>query len=187
MTSEHLYSSRQVLYSFYITQFLILTVGVPVLWWQGKLQKNYFSFDSGSMWILGLGAAALILLVEAVLIKWFPQSWMDDGGINRLLFKDRSLVHILVISFLAATSEEILFRGVLQEWLGIWVTSVLFVLLHTRYLRKWLLVTVVFFISIGLGFLAESCQDLAPVIIAHSLVDFILGCYLRFCKLKHEL
>lgn len=187
MTSDHHYSSRQVLSSFYITQSLILTIGVPILWWQGKLQKSYFSFDSGLMWVLGLGTGVLILLIEAVLLKWLPQSWMDDGGINRLLFKNRSLAEILVISFLAATAEEILFRGVLQEWLGIWVTSILFVLMHTRYLRKWLLVTVVFLISVGLGFLAESCQDLSPVIIAHFLVDFILGCYLRFVKLKDEL
>ncbi len=187
MTSDRLYSSRQVLLSFYITQFLILLMGVPALWWQGELQKSNFSFDSGSMWSLGLGAGVLILLIEAVLIKWSPKSWMDDGGINALLFKNRSLIHIMVISFLAATAEEILFRGVLQEWLGIWLTSILFVLMHTRYLRKWLLMAVVFLISTGLGFLAEFCQDLAPVIIAHGLVDFIFGCYLRFVKLKDEL
>ncbi|MGA8944239.1 MAG: type II CAAX endopeptidase family protein [Thermoactinomyces sp.] len=184
MESDH-YSSRQVLLSFYVSQLLILAVGVPALWWQGKLQTNYFSFDSGLMWILGMGAGCLILLIEAAMIRWLPQSWMDDGGINRLLFKDRSFIHILGISVLAATSEEILFRGVFQEWLGIWITSLLFVLMHTRYLRKWLLVTVVFLISIGLGYLAEACQNLAPVIIAHGLVDFVLGCYLRFVKLKN--
>ncbi|MCX7699227.1 MAG: CPBP family intramembrane metalloprotease [Candidatus Goldbacteria bacterium] len=37
---------------------------------------------------------------------------------------------IFIISLLAGVCEEILFRGVLQPMLGIWITSFIFILLH---------------------------------------------------------
>lgn len=171
--------AKQVLYSFYITQLLLFAISVIVLWWQGKRMGNFFSFDDIHMWVWGIGAGLIILMIEAVLMARVPESWLDDGGINQLLFEDRSWVHVLMIAMIAAVSEEMFFRGVLQEWLGIWVTSVIFVLLHTRYLKKWLLVAFVFVISMGLGMLVEYCNDLAPAIIAHGLVDFVLGLHIR--------
>lgn len=171
--------AEQVLYSFYITQFLLLAISAIVLWWQGKRVGNFFSFDDIHMWAWGMGAGMVILIIEAVLMVRVPESWLDDGGINRLLFHDRSWFHILMIAMIAAVSEELFFRGVLQDWLGIWLTSVIFVLLHTRYLKKWLLVAVVFAISVGFGVLTEYSGDLAPAVIAHGLVDFVLGLYIK--------
>jgi membrane protease YdiL (CAAX protease family) len=54
-----------------------------------------------------------------------------------------------------------------------------FVLLHTRYLKKWLLVAVVFAISAGLGWLTEWFGNITPAVIAHGLVDFVSGLFIR--------
>lgn len=172
-------TAKQVLSAFYITQFLLFAISAVALWWQGKSPEHLFSFHDIHMWVWGIGAGGLILAVDAVLMACVPESWMDDGGLNQLLFENRSRVHVLVIALIAAVSEEMFFRGVLQEWLGIWMTSVVFVLLHTRYLKKWLLVAVVFAISAGLGWLTECFGNITPAVIAHGLVDFVSGLFIR--------
>ena len=148
-------AAKQVLFAFYITQLLLFAISAVALWWQEKSLEHLFSFHDIHMWLWGIGAGGLILSIDAVLMACVPKSWLDDGGLNQLLFENRSVVHVLVIAVVAAVSEEMFFRGVLQEWLGIWMTSVVFVLLHTRYLKKWLLVAAVFAISAGLGWLTE--------------------------------
>jgi uncharacterized protein len=172
-------TAKQVLSAFYITQFLLFAISAVALWWQGKSPEHLFSFHDIHMWVWGIGAGGLILAVDAVLMACVPESWMDDGGLNQLLFENRSRVHVLMIAVIAAVSEEMFFRGVLQEWLGIWMTSVVFVLLHTRYLKKWLLVAVVFAISAGLGWLTECFGNITPAVIAHGLVDFVSGLFIR--------
>jgi uncharacterized protein len=172
-------AAKQVLSAFYITQFLLFVISAVALWWQGKSLEHLFSFHDIHMWVWGIGAGGLILAIDAVLMACVPESWLDDGGLNQLLFENRSRVHVLVIAVIAAVSEEMFFRGVLQEWLGIWMTSVVFVLLHTRYLKKWLLVAVVFAISAGLGWLTECFGNITPAVIAHGLVDFVSGLFIR--------
>jgi membrane protease YdiL (CAAX protease family) len=182
-TSGHNLTERKVLFSFYLTQSLFLVIGIPLLWWQGKFRAGYFAFDNIHMWIWGGYAGLTIVALDLLLSWWIPDS-LDDGGINRLLFRGRSVPHILLIALMAGVAEEILFRGVIQEWLGVWGTSVMFVLLHTRYLGKWIMAVVVGLISVFFGYMVEFLHNLAPVMIAHSLVDFLLGCYLRFAD--HE-
>ncbi|MBS7529119.1 CPBP family intramembrane metalloprotease [Hazenella sp. IB182353] len=183
MTARKL-TEKQVLLSFYITQLIMMVIGFPLLWWQGHFNEGYFGFSNIDMWIWGASLGLLIVCIELILIQMVPQDWMDDGGINHLLLKNRSFLHICWIACIAGVVEEILFRGVIQEWLGIWGSTMLFALLHTRYLHKWLLFSFVVGISILFGFIVEWTGQLAPVIIAHTVIDLLMGLYMRFFTLK---
>ncbi len=84
---------------------------------------------------------------------------------------------VVLISFCAGTGEEIFFRGAIQPWLGIWITSVLFVALH-GYLSPWnrpLLVYGLYMVLIilGIGYMAETL-GLIAAISAHTAVDIVL-------------
>lgn len=54
------------------------------------------------------------------------------GDFFKIIFNQLTLTtpDILFYSFCAGVGEEILFRGAIQPFLGIWVTAILFVLLH---------------------------------------------------------
>jgi len=89
----------------------------------------------------------------------------------------------LWISLAAGFGEELLFRGALQPLLGIWLTSVLFVLAHTRAYRfnkfnKRVLVQSlgIFGVSVAFGFLA-TYAGLATAMIVHVAVD-VSGLYI---------
>lgn len=88
----------------------------------------------------------------------------------------------LWIALAAGFGEELLFRGALQPLLGIWVTSVLFVLAHTRAYRfdnlgKQVLVQAlgIFATSVVLGFMARYA-GLVTAMIVHAAID-VVGLY----------
>ena len=88
-----------------------------------------------------------------------------------------SMVEIIYISFCAGVGEELLFRGGVQPWLGIWFTSVIFVAVHGYLNPKNLPLSLyglfmVFGIA-GIGYLAET-YGLLSAIIAHITIDIFL-------------
>lgn len=84
---------------------------------------------------------------------------------------------ILFISFCAGVGEELLFRGVVQAWFGIWLTSVIFVLMHgyiNPFKPKLALYGVFMIISIAfLGLLTEKLGIIAAIV-AHMVIDVYL-------------
>ena len=83
---------------------------------------------------------------------------------------------INTVSIAAGVGEEMLFRGVLQAWLGLWITSLLFGLAHAMN-ATYFLVTV----GVGLyfGALYEWSGNLWTPIIAHAVYDVVAFYALR--------
>ncbi len=54
-----------------------------------------------------------------LLIRYVPEQWYDDGGINEKLFRSRSVPHIFIMTAIIAFCEELLFRGVIQTHVGL--------------------------------------------------------------------
>lgn len=88
----------------------------------------------------------------------------------------------LWISLAAGFGEELLFRGALQPLIGIWITSALFVLAHTKAYRfnglnKRVAIQAagIFTISVIFGFVAEYIGLVAAMLI-HALTD-VVGLY----------
>jgi membrane protease YdiL (CAAX protease family) len=179
---RNFYTEKQLLISFYSTQGILLLFAVGLLWWQDRLQWDLIIGDEPFWWIFGVGLGFLIVVIESILMYMVPDEWQDDGGINRLLFKNRSVGHIFIIAVVSSFVEELLFRGAIQYWLGVWGTAFLFILLHVRYLKQWLLVLVLAVISLAFGYVVEHSHVLAPVILAHWLNNFCVGLLIRFSK-----
>ncbi|MNW57385.1 CAAX amino terminal protease self- immunity [compost metagenome] len=105
---------------------------------------------------------------------------MDDGGINSLLFRNRPIWHIAVISAIVAICEELLFRGAIQNGIGPYWTSILFAAIHVRYLRHWIPTAWVFASSYGLGFIYLQTGTLWAPILCHFLIDLVSGLVIKF-------
>lgn len=86
-------------------------------------------------------------------------------------------IHIIFISICAGVGEELLFRGAIQPFLGVWITSILFVLLH-GYLNPFNLpltyygIYMIFVIAV-MGLMTEQVGILSAIV-AHSIIDIIL-------------
>ncbi|WP_347860458.1 CPBP family intramembrane glutamic endopeptidase [Salimicrobium sp. PL1-032A] len=127
-----------------------------------------------------------IISADLVLMKFLPRKHYDDGGINEKVFGQQSVFMIILLAMIVAISEEVLFRGVLQPLVGYIGASLLFALVHIRYLKKPVLLLSVLYISFGFGFIYERTQVLTYVIMAHFLVDVTLGLMTRFKRLPYR-
>lgn len=100
-----------------------------------------------------------------------------DFFIGLLKHIDLTNIQIIFISICAGVGEELLFRGSIQPFLGVWVTSILFVLLH-GYLNPFNLpltyygIYMVLVIAV-MGFMTEHIGILSAII-AHVVIDIIL-------------
>ncbi|KLR73506.1 CAAX protease, partial [Geobacillus sp. T6] len=83
---------------------------------------------------------------------------------------------------LIAVTEEWLFRGVVQTHWGLGPASIIFAVLHVRYLEKWFLFLMVMLVSLFLGMLYEQTGSLWVTITAHFLIDFVLALHIRSGK-----
>lgn len=180
-------TDKQIVQNLYFTQLILLIISsvLAIL-----LFSNVEEFIE--LWILtdariigyGIAVALLVIVVDTIITTLVPSHLVDDGGINKKLFEKRTIPHIIILTVLIAISEELLFRGVLQTQLGIWVASLVFAILHFRYLSKWILFIMVILISFLLGIVYEITESLYTTIIAHFLIDLVFAIQIRLNYIK---
>lgn len=96
-------------------------------------------------------------------------------------FKMR-LFDIVFISFCAGFGEELLFRGGIQPWLGVWLTALIFVALHgyLDFRNKPIFVYGLFMVLISSGFGYITIEiGIWSAAIAHMVIDIMLMQYLK--------
>lgn len=151
-----------ILYYFNTTEFMI-----PVI--IGKMNL---------LFQIGIGVAGGFVLSG---MTWLMGKWkyLDDVNFDytlRLGIFNFSFQEILFLSFCAGVGEEIVFRGMIQPWLGVLTTSFMFIALH-GYLSfsswpKVIFGLILFAVGTVLGILGAYVGLLAAIV-AHILYDII--------------
>jgi membrane protease YdiL (CAAX protease family) len=151
-----------ILYYFNATEFMIpVIIGKMSVWWQLLLGVAGGFVLSGMTWLMG---------------QW---KYLDDVNFDytlRLGIFNFSFQEILFLSFCAGVGEEIVFRGMIQPWLGILTTSFMFIALH-GYLSysswpKVIFGLILFAVGTLLGILGAYVGLLAAIV-AHILYDIV--------------
>lgn len=178
-------TDREIRQQLLLSQTIFLCIAIVLsLFFFPHIQKWFqlFQLNGQEILIFGVVPASLLVFFEIVLYYIVPDEWLDDGGINEKVFKNQSILSIFVIALVVSISEEALFRGVLQTTFGLFFASVIFILLHVRYLTKPLLLVMISVTSFLIGFLFYMTENLLVVITFHFLVDFLLGLFIKFKK-----
>ena len=172
---------RLLLINLYATQALTLIIGIIWILFQHRNPIRLLQPpDNDRFWMFGIGLAVAVIVVDLLISRFVPDDVSEDGGVNERLFQARPLWHIIVMSFVVAVCEEMLFRGAVQHSFGPYWTSILFAAIHVRYLRHWIPTGLVFAISYGLGWIYIQSGTLWAPIMAHFLVDATMGMIIRF-------
>lgn len=180
VTADQL-TERLLLLNLYITQGLTLFIGIVWILLQKRNPLELFSSHGNDNFVAwGLGLAAIMLAVDFLVSRIMPEDSMDDGGINKLLFGNRPIWHIICIAAIVAVCEELLFRGAIQYALGPYWTSIIFAVIHIRYLKHWIPTGWVFLSSYGLGYIYIHSGTLLAPILCHFVIDCISGFVIRF-------
>ncbi|WP_188206041.1 CPBP family intramembrane glutamic endopeptidase [Alkalibacillus aidingensis] len=175
-------SDRELLLNVYASQGLFLLIAIIVGWFLFDKLDDFlilWQFDFAQIWYYGVVPGIIIVVIDIILIQFLPKQYYDDGGINERLFKSISIPHIFIIALVIAISEEVLFRGVIHTFAGLIIASLIFALIHFRYLNKMVLLVSVLLLSFVIGYMYELTHNLLVPITAHFIIDFLLGVYYR--------
>jgi len=173
---------RMLLINLYATQTIIFIIGLVWVIFQHQNLISLFTTSSSVLSVIlhGVVFAALAIGADLVLSPFVADDAQDDGGVNDRIFGNRPVWHIALISLVVAVCEELLFRGALQFAVGPYWTSIIFALIHVRYLKHWIPTGLVFLISYGLGWIYIQTGSIWTPIIAHFVFDFVMGLLLKY-------
>nr|WP_026089259.1 MULTISPECIES: CPBP family intramembrane glutamic endopeptidase [Bacillus] len=166
----------------WLTQLILLVISVVLGFFLFDHFNDFcslFEWNDRNIIIWGVSVGIGIVLIDLLLMKIIPSSWYDDGGINERIFSSLPIWHIFLVTLAVAVGEEILFRGVIQHHTNIWIASIIFAIVHYRYLFKPYLFINVTVLSLFIGFIFQETNNLMVTITAHFLIDFLLGLYIR--------
>jgi uncharacterized protein len=173
------FTPKQLLLNVYLTQGIFIFLAIAIGFFFHVSFPWKVGFATSPAYLISAFATGIIMpLISINLERLLPDKYFDDGGINEKIFSSLSYGHIFVLTVLIAFSEEWLFRGVLQPLLGFGLTSIIFSLLHVRYIKKPFLFGMVTLLSFWLGYLYVWTDNVWVPFAAHFLIDFISGCWI---------
>jgi uncharacterized protein len=176
-------TEKELLFHLAATQILLLTISAilgMIMFDSLNEFKGLFIWDDRKIFTLGICAGAAVVALDYILMKYLPKSYYDDGGLNERIFRNRSVVQIMLIAAMVAVSEEILFRGIIQTNTGLIISSIIFAVVHYRYLFNWFLFTNIILLSFLIGYIYMITNNLVVTIVMHFFIDFVLGLIIKF-------
>jgi len=161
-------------------------LGLLLTWWLFG-SPFYFKLDAnmrvwGVVLVLGLPLALLAVLVTSPRILrrvgFLRRIYKDlrDSAIGEFIMSSNGYV-FLMLSLAAGFSEELLFRGVAQAKMGLWLSALLFGLLHAL---SWAYFVITTLIGIYFGWMFEFTNgNLFIPSFLHAAYDFAVLLLLR--------
>ena len=136
---------------------------------------------SAHLWSLfgGLIFGLIVILLSRVTVQRFD--WARRLHLElRPFARGLDVTGIVVLALLSSAGEELLFRGLLQPWMGLVPQALLFGLVHQMPgPSRWIWVSWALAVGLVLGVLYEVTGSLLGPFVAHALVN---GLNLHFLK-----
>jgi uncharacterized protein len=180
-------TDKELTFHLYLTQVLLLMVSfiLGLFLFKDFSYLKLIKWDDFQIIKFGVPSGIMVVLIDVILMKQLPPSYYNDGGLNERIFRNKSTLHIAWVTAIVAFSEEMLFRGMIQTKFGLIIASLVFALIHFRYLFNWFLFLNIILLSFLIGFIYVFTNNLAVTIVMHFIIDFLLGIFIKK-KSLHE-
>jgi hypothetical protein len=142
-------------------------------WRETTERLGLWRVQSSHWVIIAFGIVALIVVnagAELIERRWLPELWASDQRINRMIAGGLSRGDTLLLGLSAGVGEEVTLRGALQPRLGVFLSSLLFALLHVQY--SWFGVLIILSLGAVLGAIRRRTSTTAAMLV-HALYDII--------------
>lgn len=119
----------------------------------------------------GVALGALVIVITRRLVERF--AWAQElARALRPFARDLSGTAIVIVALLSSVGEELLFRGLLQPGLGLWVQALLFGFVHQmRGPSRWAWVGWASVVGLLFGMVFAATGSLLGPIAAHALIN----------------
>ncbi len=123
--------------------------------------------------LLGLAMGLAVVLLSRIAVwrlRWAQRLHRDF----RSILGEQTGREILVLALASSIGEELLFRGALMPWMGIWPQALLFAALHVGPGRRFLPWTLAaFVIGVAFAYATHWTGNLGAAIVAHFTINFL--------------
>lgn len=128
---------------------------------------------------LGTTLGALLAVLTRLSVPRF--AWAKNLHLElRPFVKDVTTVGIVMLAITSSLGEELLFRGLLQPWLGLWLQALLFGLLHQMAgPSRWVWAAWATLVGLLFGSIFALTGSLAGPLAAHAVVNGLNLAYLK--------
>lgn len=179
-------SKRVFLLNIILSQVIICVIGLLLIYTilEDVRLSNLFHFalSTKALLVVFIGSSLLILL-QIIFHKFLTSDKLFDD-LNVVIMEKFNLKELFFIFLGGSITEEFLFRGILQPELGILVTSILFVIIHFRYYKKFYILAEVFLMGIILGFAYAITSLLWVPIVCHFFVNYSTALLIKMGYIK---
>ncbi len=124
------------------------------------------------IFLISLAGILFLLFFEFLCWKFISKENFFDE-LNLILIEKFSLAELSIIFLSGSIVEEMLFRGIIQPFVGILAANIVFTLIHFRYFSKKYMLLEVFVIGIVLGIIYKLTLMLYVPILCHFIVNLI--------------
>lgn len=162
---------------------LIAAIGTPLLHPEPRLVFDRWPLDESSahLWSLfgGITFGSFVVYSSRLAVQRF--AWARRLHLElRPFARGLDLTGIVVLALLSSAGEELLFRGLLQPWMGLWPQALLFGLVHQMPgPSRWVWASWALLVGLALGALFEVTGSLLGPLAAHALVNGLNLNYLK--------
>jgi CAAX protease family protein len=129
----------------------------------------------------GLGLLLALLVVGGTRLTVSRHGWAKRLHIDlRPIASGLALWQIVLIALFSSLGEELLFRGLIQPWIGLLPTSVIFGLCHQMPGHaRWVWVCWATFVGMAFGAIFALTGSLLGALLAHAVINAVNLTYLR--------
>jgi membrane protease YdiL (CAAX protease family) len=151
-----------------------MAVALPMLFgqpsiWSALSLEGLLSWQTALGGILGL---VLGIVIFVLITHWRPLHVVAQHMAVLVAWETFRTRDYVAVALLAALGEELFFRGALQQLIGLVPAAVVFGLLHATAVAHVILATL---LGLWLGLLCQWSGSLWPPIVAHLVLDLVIG------------
>ncbi len=145
----------------------------------GRGNPDLYRLGDLPAWLLlggpAIGVAVGLAVVALTRLAARRFEWAKDLNASfRDLLGPLTGREILILALASSIGEELLFRGALLSWLGVWWQALVFALLHVGPKKRFLPWTIsAFVLGVAFGELAIQTGNLGGPIAAHFMINFL--------------
>lgn len=171
-----------LLWIFFNNNYLFSTDGITAFLQLNPFNKFHIDFKS---FFIGLGASLALVFLSILIAFTYEPFKKSMSVLDKMILNKIEMQDIIPIALFSGIAEELFFRGVLQDSIGILFSNIIFALLHFPGKEFWVYSLWTLFAGLFLGNLYSYTNNLFVVMVAHVLNNFI-ALYV-WKKYKHKI
>ncbi|MEY9970816.1 membrane protease YdiL (CAAX protease family) [Lysinibacillus sp. RC46] len=188
------FSPKDAIFVFSSFTFVCVAIIFALIVYDVFTIQDFLSFNQPFTMVMSIILASFGLLLFGVILTLFiPSKYMDETNKS---YQDYSLLSIVAFMFIGALFEEILFRGIIQNlllvflehpWNAIIITTLLFIGMHIQYFKKPIMLINITVPSLIFGWIYFETSNILVPFLVHFLMNIGMTLLFKYnlIRVKH--